>query len=104
VDPGGEGEGWPGKVGFVPSVLEELAPEKDDTIVVTCGPPIMIRYTLASLDRMAFDPESVVTTLEMKMKCGLGLCGRCNVGPFYVCKDGPVFTYAQIKGFVEQIF
>jgi len=52
---------------------------------------------------MGFDPEAVITTLEMKMKCGLGHCGRCNVGPLYVCKDGPVFTYAQIREFVEQI-
>jgi len=104
LDPGGEGEGWGGRVGFVPAVLEELAPETRDTTVVTCGPPVMIRYTLAALDRMGFDPQQVITTLEMKMKCGLGLCGRCNVGPLYVCKDGPVFTYAQIKGFVEQIF
>jgi NAD(P)H-flavin reductase len=64
----------------------------------------MIRYVLASLDKMEFDPQEVITSLEMKMKCGLGHCGRCNVGPLYVCKDGPVFTYAQIREFVEQIF
>jgi NAD(P)H-flavin reductase len=103
VDPGGQGGGWTGKVGFVPAVLEELKPPRERTTVVTCGPPIMIRHTLAALDRLGFAPEDVVTTLEMKMKCGLGLCGRCNIGPLYVCRDGPVFTYAQIKEFAEQI-
>jgi sulfhydrogenase subunit gamma (sulfur reductase) len=103
VDPGGESADWKGEVGFVPAVLERLNPGRKNTTVITCGPPIMIRYVLAALDKMGFDPEAVITTLEMKMKCGLGHCGRCNVGPLYVCKDGPVFTYAQIREFVEQI-
>jgi sulfhydrogenase subunit gamma (sulfur reductase) len=103
VDPGGESADWKGEVGFVPAVLEKLNPGRKNTTVITCGPPIMIRYVLAALDKMGFDPEAVITTLEMKMKCGLGHCGRCNVGPLYVCKDGPVFTYAQIREFVEQI-
>jgi NAD(P)H-flavin reductase len=87
----------------VPAVLERLNPGRKNSTVITCGPPIMIRYVLAALDKMGFDPQEVITTLEMKMKCGLGHCGRCNVGPLYVCKDGPVFTYAQIREFVEQI-
>jgi sulfhydrogenase subunit gamma (sulfur reductase) len=103
VDPGGETGEWQGEIGFVPAVLEKLNPSRNNTTVITCGPPIMIRYVLAALDKLGFDPQSVITTLEMKMKCGLGHCGRCNVGPLYVCKDGPVFTYAQIKEFVEQI-
>jgi len=103
VDPGGEGAGWKGEVGFVPAVLERLNPGGKNSTVITCGPPIMIRYVLATLDKMGFDPQEVITTLEMKMKCGLGHCGRCNVGPLYVCRDGPVFTYAQIREFVEQI-
>lgn len=103
VDPGGESADWKGEVGFVPAVLERLDPGRRNSTVITCGPPIMIRYVLAALDKMGFDPQEVITTLEMKMKCGLGHCGRCNVGPLYVCKDGPVFTYAQIREFVEQI-
>jgi len=103
VDPGGETAEWKGKIGFVPAVLEKLNADRNSAMVITCGPPIMIRYVLAALDRMGFDPQSVITTLEMKMKCGLGQCGRCNAGPLYVCKDGPVFTYARIKEFVEQI-
>jgi NAD(P)H-flavin reductase len=53
---------------------------------------------------MGFNPSQIITTLEMKMKCGVGKCGRCNIGPLYVCKDGPVFTFEQIEGFVEDIF
>jgi NAD(P)H-flavin reductase len=57
----------------------------------------MIKYTLVSLDKLGFAPADVITTLEMKMQCGLGKCGRCNIGSTYVCKDGPVFTYEQLK-------
>ncbi len=97
VDPGGETPDWRGKVGFVPTVLEQLNPSKENAKVVTCGPPIMIKFTVQSLEKMGFKPEDVITTLEMKMKCGIGKCGRCNIGHIYVCKHGPVFTYAQIK-------
>ena len=97
VDPGGENDEWQGKVGFVPTVLKEANPSPENSIVITCGPPIMIKFVFMELDKMGFKPEQVVTTLEMKMKCGLGMCGRCNIGSVYVCKDGPVFTYKQIK-------
>jgi NAD(P)H-flavin reductase len=96
VDPGGETPEWTGKVGFVPSVLEELAPSPENAVVVMCGPPIMIKFTLVALDKLGFDPENVYTTLENRMKCGVGKCGRCNIGSTYVCKDGPVFTAAQL--------
>ena len=97
VDPGGETPDWKGKIGFVPTVLDQTNPPNDNAIVIICGPPIMIKFTFPVLDKQNFKPENVVTTLENRMKCGLGKCGRCNVGSVYVCKDGPVFTYAQIK-------
>ncbi|HIE52926.1 MAG TPA: heterodisulfide reductase subunit F [Armatimonadetes bacterium] len=96
VDPGGEDESWDGKVGFVPTVVEELAPSPENAVAITCGPPIMIKFMLPVLDRLGFQPEQIITTLENKMKCGLGKCGRCNIGGVYVCKDGPVFTAAQL--------
>lgn len=102
VDPGGERQDWRGRIGLVPVVLEEVNPSPSDAVVITCGPPIMIKFVLQSLDKMKFNPQQVITTLEMKMKCGIGLCGRCNIGNIYVCKDGPVFTYQQIKGFLEE--
>ncbi len=95
---------WKGKVGLVPLVLEEISPSPANAVAVTCGPPIMIRYTLKSLEKLGFTPDQIWTTLEMKMKCGLGKCGRCNIGPLYVCKDGPVFSYRQIRDFVSDEF
>jgi len=97
VDPGGETPDWKGKVGFVPMVLEEAAPAAANTVAVTCGPPIMIKFVLNALLKLGFDENSVYTTLENKMKCGVGKCGRCNVGDVYVCKEGPVYTAAEIK-------
>jgi sulfhydrogenase subunit gamma (sulfur reductase) len=97
VDPGGEDESWEGEIGFVPAVLEKANPSPKNAMVITCGPPIMIKFVLLSLDKMGFTPAQVITTLEMKMKCGLGKCGRCNIGHAYVCKHGPVFSYEQLK-------
>ena len=97
VDPGGEDENWTGEVGFVPAVLESVNPSAENAVAITCGPPIMIRFVLVSLTKMGFAPEQIITTLEAKMKCGLGKCGRCNVGPAYVCKHGPVFRYDELQ-------
>lgn len=97
VDPGGETSDWDGRVGFVPKVLEELSPKTDDTFVITCGPPIMIKFVCQALEKLGFSEEKIITTLEMKMKCGVGKCGRCNIGKTYICKDGPVFSLLQIK-------
>ena len=74
-----------------------MAPKPEDTIAITCGPPIMIKYVLENLVKLGFKDEQIVTTLEARMKCGIGLCGRCNIGGQYICKDGPVFTLAQLK-------
>jgi len=97
VDPGGETPDWQDHVGFVPTVLEQAAPSPENTIAVLCGPPIMIKFTLAALQKLGFTPENVYTTLENRMKCGVGKCGRCNVGSVYICKEGPVFTAAEVQ-------
>lgn len=97
VDPGGETPDWKGKVGFVPTILEGMAPRSEDTVAIVCGPPIMIKLSLPVLAKLGFPPESTFTTLENRMKCGLGKCGRCNVGKAFVCKDGPVYTLSQLK-------
>jgi NAD(P)H-flavin reductase len=97
VDPGGQTPDWKGRVGFVPTILEQAAPAAANTIAIVCGPPIMIKLTLPVLAKLGFKPESIFTTLENRMKCGVGKCGRCNVGKVYVCKDGPVFTLAQLN-------
>jgi len=89
--------GWTGRVGFVPAVTEQVAPASNNAIAIICGPPIMIKFTLPVMTKLGFTPEQTVMSLENRMKCGIGICGRCNVGPEYVCKDGPVFTLAQLK-------
>jgi len=97
VDPGGETPDWKGEVGFVTPVVEKTAPSADNAVVVLCGPPIVVKMTLPVLAKLGFADDQVYTTLENRMKCGIGKCGRCNIGPVYVCKDGPVFTAAQLK-------
>ncbi len=92
-----ESEGWEYSVGLIPNILLEMAPSKENTAAITCGPPIMIKFTLEALKKLGFEDEQIITTLEKRMKCGVGICGRCNIGGKYVCVDGPVFTYAQLK-------
>ena len=86
---------WDGHVGFVPNYVRELAPDTARTVVM-CGPPVMIKFTLAALMDLGFDRTSIYTTMELRMKCALGKCGRCNIGTKYVCKDGPVFRFDQL--------
>jgi len=97
VDPGGETPDWTGKVGFVTPIVEEAAPSAQNAVAVLCGPPIVVKLTLPVLETLGFASDAVYTTLENRMKCGVGKCGRCNIGPVYVCKDGPVFTAAQLQ-------
>ncbi len=92
---------WDGHVGFVPNYVKELGFTTDKTVVM-CGPPVMIKFTLAGLLELGFKKEQVYTTLEMKMKCGLGKCGRCNIGSKYVCKDGPVFRLDQLDALPDE--
>ncbi|MBW1679455.1 MAG: FAD/NAD(P)-binding protein, partial [Deltaproteobacteria bacterium] len=80
--------GWDKRIGFVPTVLTEVAPSSENTVAITCGPPIMIKFVLQGLSKLKFNDEQIITTLEKRMKCGIGICGRCNIGTKYVCKDG----------------
>jgi sulfhydrogenase subunit gamma (sulfur reductase) len=102
VDPGGQTPDWKGEIGFVPLVLEKLAPSSENTVAVLCGPPVMIKFTMPVLKKLGFQDKDIFTTLENRMKCGFGKCGRCNVGKVFVCKDGPVFTYEQILTLPEE--
>ena len=91
-------EGWPHLTGYVPAVTKELAPSSKDAVAFVCGPPVMIKFTLPVLNELGFPPERTFTSLEKRMKCGVGKCGRCNVGPKYICTDGPVFSFAELRG------
>ncbi len=88
---------WKYHVGFVPTVTKDTAPSSDNAYALVCGPPIMLKFTLPVLTELGFPPERIITSLEMRMKCGIGICGRCNIGTEYVCKDGPVFTLAKLS-------
>ncbi len=88
---------WKKRVGFVPTVTKEVAPSPKNSWAVICGPPIMIKYTLPVLSELGFPQERTYTSLERRMKCGIGKCGRCNIGHKYVCSDGPVFSYAELQ-------
>ena len=88
---------WKYNVGFVPTITEQKITSADNTVAIICGPPVMIRFTQPVLEKLGFQPENIIFSLEMRMKCGIGLCGRCNIGEEYVCKDGPVFSQAQLS-------
>ncbi len=88
--------GWDKYVGFVPQIAEQVKPQPDNAVALICGPPVMIKFTQPVLDTQGWTGDQIIMSLENRMKCGIGICGRCNVGPYYVCKDGPVFTKAQL--------
>lgn len=89
--------GWDKRVGFVPQVTKEVSPSSEDAYVVVCGPPIMIKFTIPILLELGFLKDCIFLSLEMRMKCGIGKCGRCNIGSRYVCIDGPVFSLSQLE-------
>ena len=91
-----EQEGWDGHVGFVPNYIAEVGLNPVNTCALMCGPPIMIKFSLPNLVQAGFDKTQIFTTMELRMKCGIGKCGRCNIGNKYVCKDGPVFRFDQL--------
>ena len=89
---------WKYNVGFVPPVTEQKAPQGDaDSYAIVCGPPIMIKFTQPVLEKLGYDHDHIILSLENRMKCGIGMCGRCGIGRELVCKDGPVFTLNQIN-------
>jgi len=89
---------WKYNIGFVPTIVEQKAPHGDaDTFAIICGPPIMIKFTQPVLEKLGYDHDHIIMSLENRMKCGIGMCGRCNIGKELVCKDGPVFTLNQIN-------
>jgi sulfhydrogenase subunit gamma (sulfur reductase) len=88
---------WKYNIGFVPAITEKKAPGAENAVALVCGPPIMIKFTQPVLEKLGFPPDRIIMSLENRMKCGIGMCGRCSVGPEFVCKDGPVFTLAKLN-------
>jgi sulfhydrogenase subunit gamma (sulfur reductase) len=96
-------ENWTGNVGLITQLLEQVGPSPDNAIAITCGPPIAIHFVFLTLAKLSFAPTQVLTTLEARMHCGIGKCGRCNLGDKFICTDGPVFWQSEIAGFLEGV-
>jgi len=92
-----EEEGWTHEVGFVAAIVKKVAPSPSNAVAVICGPPIMIRTAVAELVGLGWKDEQILNSLEARMKCGIGKCGRCNIGDKFICTDGPVFSLAELK-------
>jgi sulfhydrogenase subunit gamma (sulfur reductase) len=92
---------WTGNEGLITQLLEQLAPSPENAVAIICGPPIMIKFVILGLQKLGFADEQMIMTLEAKMKCGIGKCGRCNMGDSFVCLDGPVFSYIEVSRFLE---
>jgi len=95
VDVGGDG--WKGHVGLVTTILKNFKVDKKEAKAIVCGPPIMMKFATFKLIDEGFLPKNLYLSMEKNMSCGLGKCGHCRLGKYYVCKDGPVFTFAQLK-------
>ncbi|HAM37987.1 MAG: oxidoreductase [Elusimicrobia bacterium RIFOXYC2_FULL_34_12] len=92
---------WGGDIGVVTCLLDKVNINLKNTISIVCGPPIMMKFGTRKLLEIGFAPEQIYLSMEKNMSCGLGKCGHCQIGPYFVCKDGPVFTYEQIKDYEE---
>ena len=104
VDKGDEAWTAAGKTeGFVPAVLEQVAPSAENAVLLICGPPIMLKFTIPVCLKLGFKPEQIIESLEMRMSCGIGKCGKCNIGDKYVCKHGPVFTCRELEGMPKEM-
>ena len=97
-----EEEGWTGLVGFPHTLVESIPFSAENTAAALCGPPVMIKLLSAEFARLGVPAERIYTTLEMRMSCGVGKCGRCGIGRRYVCVDGPVFTMAQLASMPQE--
>jgi len=92
---------WKGHVGLVTTILDDVEMDYQKGIAIVCGPPIMMKFATMKLLDMGFKEGNIFLSMEKNMSCGIGKCGHCRVGTYYACKDGPVFTYDQIKAFHE---
>ncbi len=90
---------WQGNVGVVTTICNRDDVNVEDAVGVVCGPPIMMKFTTLTLLDFGFKESQIYLSMEKNMSCGFGKCGHCMIGKYYVCKDGPVFTYDQIKGY-----
>lgn len=94
---------WEHNVGVVTKLFDSMETSPDDSLVFICGPEIMMKYSVLGLLNLGFSEDQLFLSMERRMRCGIGLCGHCQIGPKYVCKDGPVFQYSELKGLPDHI-
>jgi NAD(P)H-flavin reductase len=92
-------ESWLGQVGVVPMLFYRLRLDTDNTVVFSCGPEIMMRFVVFEGLARRIPPQRIYLSLERNMKCGQGFCGHCQYGPFFICKDGPVYSFDRLEPF-----
>ncbi|MFC1674929.1 FAD/NAD(P)-binding protein [Candidatus Omnitrophota bacterium] len=92
---------WRGNVGLVTTILKDLPVNLKKSVAIVCGPPIMMKFSTLKLLELGYKPEDIYLSMEKNMSCGLGKCGHCRIGKYYACKDGPVFTYEQLRDIPE---
>ena len=90
---------WSGNVGVVTTIMNRDDVDVNNAVAIVCGPPVMMKYATLKLLDFKFAPKDIYLSMEKNMSCGVGKCGHCMVGKYYVCKDGPVMTYEQVKGY-----
>jgi NAD(P)H-flavin reductase len=103
VDRCPESEVWSSNVGVITTLIPQIQFNPEKTYAVICGPPIMYKFVIADLKKRNLPDDHIIMSLERRMKCGVGKCGHCQINHIYVCKDGPVFNYAKIKGVPEAL-
>ena len=92
-------DGWTGHVGLVTTLLRDLPIEVDNSVAVSCGPQVMLRFVTLRCLELGYQPSQIWLSMNRRMSCGIGKCGRCNIGPYYLCKDGPDMNYEQVKDY-----
>ncbi|MDZ4181340.1 MAG: FAD/NAD(P)-binding protein, partial [Candidatus Cloacimonadaceae bacterium] len=90
-------ESWEEKVGVVTVLLDDVNIDVANSVAVVCGPPVMMKYGTLKLLEMGYAEEKIYLSMEKNMSCGVGKCGHCAMGQYFVCKDGPVFSYNEVK-------
>ncbi|MCD6413775.1 MAG: FAD/NAD(P)-binding protein [Elusimicrobia bacterium] len=88
---------WKGKIGVVTCLFEDIKPNAEKGVAIVCGPPIMMKFGTLKLLELGYSPDRIYLSMEKNMSCGIGKCGHCALGKYFVCKDGPVFKYSEIK-------
>ena len=94
-------QGWSGKTGVVTTLLKGVDIDRDNSQVFVCGPGVMLKFTTFTLIDEGFTSDQIYLSMNRRMSCGMGLCGRCNIGPYYLCKDGPDINYALIEDYPD---